>query len=282
MCTVVPDIYKVFTAPHCRPQYSTEPDCAATTDMLTFGCALYCNLGAEYSSPPPVYAMCTVVPDIYKVFTAPHIQTSIFNRTYLRCYWRYGDNSMRVVLQTLRQIQRTSPSLRCVNCGLGYLQSIYSSAYLGFNIQPNVSALLLEISRQFNRRYTANIEPNIAHSLQLSLCEQWSRDIQCNYSSAYAGFNIQLNVSVLLLEISRRFYARYTANLVPNIEHILQFTLCELWFRSYTMLLELCTFRVQYSSERICAAIGGISAIEWSLNSKHGAKYSAPPPIYAM
>jgi hypothetical protein len=106
--------------------------------------------------------------------------------------------------------------------------------------------------------------------------------IQCNYSTAYSDFNIQLNVSTQLLQISRQCYARYTPNLVPNIDHILQFTLSELWPRTYTMLLDLRTFRVQYSSERICAAIGGISTIEWALNSKHGANYSAQPPVYAM
>jgi hypothetical protein len=59
--------------------------------------------------------------------------------------------------------------------------------------------------------------------------------IQCSYSSAYSGLNIQLNVSVLPLEISRPFNARYTANLVPNTAHIFQFALCELWSRRYTM-----------------------------------------------
>jgi hypothetical protein len=91
-----------------------------------------------------------------------------------------------------------------------------------------------------------------------------------------------LNVSALLFEIIGQYDARYTANLVPNIAHIIRFTLCGLCSRSYTMLQELRTFRVQYSSERICAAIGGISTIEWPLNSKHGAKYSAQPPVYAM
>jgi hypothetical protein len=133
---------------------------------------------------------------------------------------------MRVILQPGCRIQRTTARLRSVYCGPADIQSIYSSAYLGFNVTPNVSALLLEISRQF--------------------------------------------------------HARYNANLVSNIAHIPQFTLCELWFGSYTMLLELRTFRVQYSSERICAAIGGISTIEWALNSKHGAKYSAQPTVYAM
>jgi hypothetical protein len=133
---------------------------------------------------------------------------------------------MRVIPQAGCRIQRTTANLRNVYCGPVHIQSIYSSAYSGHSIQLNVSALLLEMWRQFN--------------------------------------------------------VRYTANLVPNTAHIPQFTLCEPWFRSYTMLLELRIFRVQYSSERICAAIGGISTIEWALNGKHGAKYSANPPVYAM
>jgi hypothetical protein len=82
---------------------------------------------------------------------------------------------MRVILQTLSQIQRTSSSLRYATCGPGQIQSIFSTAYLGFNIQLYVSALLLYISHQFNERYTANFEPNTAHNLQFTLCDLWSR-----------------------------------------------------------------------------------------------------------
>jgi hypothetical protein len=134
MWTVVPDIYNEITARIFRLQYSAVGNCAVIVDITTIQCALYCKPGAKYSAPPPVYAMCTVVPDIYKVFTASHIQATIFNWTYLRCYWKYHDNSVCVILQTWCQIQRTSSSFRCVNCGLCYLQSISSSAYLGFNI----------------------------------------------------------------------------------------------------------------------------------------------------
>jgi hypothetical protein len=133
---------------------------------------------------------------------------------------------MPVILQTLCQIQRISSRLLYVNCGPDYMQSIFSSANLDFNIQLWVSAQLLEISRQFN--------------------------------------------------------SRYTANLVPNTAHILRFTLCDLWSRTYTILLQLRTFRLEYSSERICPAIGNISTIQCSLYCKLVAKYSAHPPGYAM
>jgi hypothetical protein len=48
------------------------------------------------------------------------------------------------------------------------------------------------------------------------------------------------------------------------------------------MYLQLRIFRLQYSSERICAAIGYISTIQCLLYCKLGAKYSALPPVYAM
>jgi hypothetical protein len=59
--------------------------------------------------------------------------------------------------------------------------------------------------------------------------------MQCNYSYVYSGFNIQVNQSALLLEISRYFDARYNVNLVAYIAHTLQYTLCELLSRTYTI-----------------------------------------------
>jgi hypothetical protein len=82
---------------------------------------------------------------------------------------------MRVVLLTLYQMQPTSLGLRYVNCGPGHIQYIYSSAHSDFNIHLNVCAQLLEISRQFNARYTANLLPNTAHILQFMLYVLWFR-----------------------------------------------------------------------------------------------------------
>jgi hypothetical protein len=106
--------------------------------------------------------------------------------------------------------------------------------------------------------------------------------VQCTYSSTYSGFNIQLNVSPPLLEICRQFNVRYTASMVPNTAHILQFKLCQLWSRTYTMHLQLRIFRLQYSSERICAAIVHITTIQCASYCKLVAKYSVHPPIYAI
>jgi hypothetical protein len=106
--------------------------------------------------------------------------------------------------------------------------------------------------------------------------------IECIYSSAYSILNIRLNVSALLLEICRYLHACYRANFVPNTEPILRFALCELWSRTYTMYLQLRTFRLQYSSERICAAIVHITTNQCALYCKLVAKYSAHPPVNTM
>jgi hypothetical protein len=209
-----------------RLQYSSERICAAIVDITTIQCALYCKHSAQCSAHPPVYALWSVVPAIYKVFTAPDSQATIFNWTYLACNWWYSNTSMRVILQTLCQMQRTSSSLRYVNCGPSHKQSTYSSAYSDFNIHLNVSALLLYISRQFNERYTANFEPNTAY--------------------------------------------------------ILQFTLIELWSRLYTKYLQLRILRLQYSAAGIIAAIVDITSIQCALYCKYGVKYSAHRPVYAV
>jgi hypothetical protein len=133
-----------------RLQYSSERICEAIGNISTILCALQCKLGAKYSANPPAYAIWTVVPDIYKAVTSPHIQSSIFNWMYLRWYWRYLDNSMSVILQSWCHIQPTSSSISYVNCGPDHIQWNDSSAYSGFNMQVKVSALIFEVSRQFN------------------------------------------------------------------------------------------------------------------------------------
>jgi hypothetical protein len=167
-------------------------------------CALYCKHGAKYSAHLPVYAIWTVVPDMYNVFTATQIRASLINLTYVSCYWRYIDNSMCVLLQTWCQIQRSSCSLRYLDCGSGHIQCTYSSTYAGFNIELNVSPPFLEIHRQFNVRYTANMVPNTAHILQCRYLSCAPGRIQCKYISAYSGFNIQLTYL--------RLYWRYIDN----------------------------------------------------------------------
>jgi hypothetical protein len=135
MWTVVPDMYNVVTSPHIKASVWNWKYLRCYRRYLDIELALYCKLGAKCSAHRPVYAVWTVVPDIYNVMTTPHIQASIFSCRHLRCYFTYHDNSMCVILQIWWQIQRTSPSLGCVNCGPGHIHSIYSSAYLCFNTQ---------------------------------------------------------------------------------------------------------------------------------------------------
>jgi hypothetical protein len=147
------------------------------------------------------------------------------------------DNSASVILLTWCQIQRTTCSLRNVDCGPGHVQCIYSYSNSGFLIQLNVCALLLEICLQFSERYIAKLVPvpiqRITSSLRNVNCGPGH--IQCIYSYSNSGFLIQLNVCALPLEISRQFNARYTANLVLNMAHILEFPQCELWSRPYAL-----------------------------------------------
>jgi hypothetical protein len=142
---------------------------------------------------------------------------------------------MRVILQTWCQIQGTCSSLRYANCSSGHIQCNYSYAFAGFNIQVNVSALLLDIFRHFDARYTENWCQIQHTSLSIRYGNCGPGHVQCNYCSIYSGFSIKLNIYALILVISRPFNARYTANLVPNIAHTLQFTLWELWSRPYTI-----------------------------------------------
>jgi hypothetical protein len=172
---------------------------------------------------------------------------------------------MRVILQALSQIQLISSRLRYVNCGPGHIQCIYSSAYSDCNVHLNVSALLLEISRQFNSRILQPLCQIQRASSGLRCVNSGPAHIQYIYSPAYSGFNIQVIVSALLLVISRQRNARYTANVVPNTAHILQFTLSELRSRTYIIYLQLRIFRLQYSTERICAATGDISTVQCAM-----------------
>jgi hypothetical protein len=149
-------------------------------------------------------------------------------------------------------------------------------------MQQNVAPLLLEVCRQFSERFTAILVPIQRTSSSLRYLHCGPGDIQCTYSSTYSGFNIQLNISALLLEICRQFNVSYTANMVPNTAHIVHFALSELWFRTYTMFLQLHIFRIQYSAERISAVIGDMSTILRELYCNLCAKYSAYSPDYAM
>jgi hypothetical protein len=91
-----------------------------------------------------------------------------------------------------------------------------------------------------------------------------------------------MKVAPLLLEVSRQFNARYTAFVVLNTGHIVEFTLFGLWSRTYTKYLQLRIFRLQYSTIGICADIVDITSTQCALYCKLGAKYSAHPSVFAI
>jgi hypothetical protein len=89
------------------------------------------------------------------------------------------------------------------------------------------------------RPNTANLMPNTAHILQFPI----------NWTVAPAIYKVftapHIWASIFKCRY-HRWYCRYHDNwmrvillLVPNTAHILQFTLCELWSRSYAMHLQL-------------------------------------------
>jgi glutamate formiminotransferase len=53
------------------------------------------------------------------------------NRTFLRCYWVYVDNSMRVTLRIWSLIQSTSSGLHYINCVPSQLQCNYIFQFQG-------------------------------------------------------------------------------------------------------------------------------------------------------
>jgi hypothetical protein len=174
---------------------------------------------------------------------------------------------MCFIPQTWCQIQRTSTTLRNVNCDPGHTQCIYSSACLGFNIQLKVAPLLLEISRQLNVRYTASFVQNTAHILQFTQFELWSRT-----------YTMKIQFRIFWLQYSNeRIYAdigdmsAIQCALFYNLCAKHQITLFELWSLTYTMYLQIHIFRTQYSAERICAATGDMSTIQRALYCNLGA-----------
>jgi hypothetical protein len=254
-----------------RSQYSTERICDAIGDISTIQCPLYCKHGTKYSAHTPDYAIWIVVPAIYSVITALHIQSSIFNWTYLRCYPRYIDNSMCAILQPWCQYSAQPP----VYAMLTVVPDIYNVITV-----PHLQASIFNWT--YLRCYTRYLDNKMSVILQTWCPIQRTsssfrcvicghRHIQCIYSSASSGFNIQLNVPALQSQLFRQFNALHTANVVPNIAHILQFTLSKLSSRTYTMYLQLHIFRLQYSTERICAAIGDMSTIRRELYCNLGA-----------
>jgi hypothetical protein len=140
-----------------------------------------------------------------------------------------------------------------------------------FNIQVNVSALQLQISRQLNACYTINLVPNTAHILRFTLYELWSRTYTMHFQLHI--FRLQDSIErictairdnrTLRCPLYSKFGAKYSAHhpvypmwtVVPDIYYV----------------ITAGVFRHQYSADRICSAIGDISRILWALYCKLGA-----------
>jgi hypothetical protein len=108
-----------------------------------------------------------------------------------------------------------------------------------------------------------------------------SGQIQYNYSSTYAGFNIHLNVSPQLLVVYRLIDPRYAPHLLPNTGQNIRFRLYQLWPRSNRIYIQFSIFRQQYSIERIYDDVGDMSTIQCALYSTFAAKHRAHQPICA-
>jgi cellulase/cellobiase CelA1 len=66
-----------------------------------------------------------------KAFTVYNFQGQKSNRTYLRCYWGYVDNSMSVIHCACSVILSTSCDFRFVNCVPSEMQCNYISQFQG-------------------------------------------------------------------------------------------------------------------------------------------------------
>jgi hypothetical protein len=201
--------------------------------------------------------MSTLVPIKSNIITVLCIHASIFNWAYLRRYWWYVANLVRVIHHICCHIQSTISCLRSVKSGSRQMQYNYSSSYAGFNIQLNVSP----------QRYCYNSMGVKLHSCcQMQPKSSRSRyvntgrsQIKYIYSSCHSGYNYQLNVSPLRLVVCRQIDAFYTPHLLPNAAWIVQITLCQHWTQSNSIYLQFLPFMLQYTIESISAAIGGLS-----------------------
>jgi hypothetical protein len=255
-----------------RIQYSIEGTSVDIGDMSTLQCALYSTFAVKYRAQYPVCAMPSLMPVKSNIITFLDTQSTIFNLTYLFRYWSHVDNSMRVILLICSQIHSTISGLSYAISGPGKNQYIYISCYSGFKIKLNVSLLLLVASRQIYARIL-HIICQIQSTIScLRSVKSGSRQMQYNYSSSYAGFNIQLNVPPQRLVDYRQIDARYTPHLLRYTEHNIGITLCQLWSRSNAIELQFMSFRLQCSIERIWVAIGGVSTNPSALYSTFAAK----------
>jgi hypothetical protein len=200
--------------------------------LSTNCCVLYTTFAVKYRAQYQVSAMSYLVPVKSNTISVLLKHASTYNWTYLCCDCWFIDKSMRVILHICCQIMPASSCIRYVNNCPGQIKFIYISCYSGINIQVNVSPPILVKCRQFNARYIFHICSHIQpKSSRLRYVKSAPSQIKYNYSFSYSVFNIQLNVSPLLLLVYRQIGARYTPHLLRNTGHSSNIVLCHLWSR---------------------------------------------------
>ena len=231
---------------------------------------------------PPVCHTSTLGGDKSSAFAVLHIRASIFNCTYLRNYWWYDDDSVRVITHICCQIQRSSCSLRYFSTDSGQNQCNYCSGNSSLTILFKASPLLLVMCRQFDARYIPHMLPSTEHDIQFALCHVWSRS---NPAYLYfCIFRIQYSIelfSAAIGDISE--FRRALCSMLSNTWRAdILFVLRQPSALTNPAYLQFWIFGLQYSIERISAAIGDMSTILRALYSPYTANDVLWHPVCAM
>jgi hypothetical protein len=213
---------------------------------MTMRWALYSTFAAKYREDQPICASSPLEPVKSSVIAVLHIQASIFNWTYLRCYSRYVDNSTLVTHYICCQMDCSASGLCYVNCGgPSQIQRKYCIADSFLNIQINVYPLLLVICRHVGARYTPKLLPHRARILLYALCQLWSQShpIYLQFFLCRLQYSIE-RISAAIGGLSTNLWALYSTY-TPITGHICPFALCQLWSLSNTVQLQICIFRLK-------------------------------------
>jgi hypothetical protein len=104
MCTLVPDMYNAITVPHMQASIFSWTYLSCYWRYIDNSMCVILQSWCQIRAHSPVFVMSTVVTNIYNVITVTYIQALLFRWTYMPCYWRYLDNSMRAILQIWSKI----------------------------------------------------------------------------------------------------------------------------------------------------------------------------------
>lgn len=169
--------------------------------------------------------MSTLVEVKSNVIEVLHVQPSIFDWPYLRCYWRYVYNYMCVILYISYQMQRTPAGLRYVHSGLCQIHCSWSFAYFGLNIQLHVSRFLFRICGRSDARYALYFGPITTHICSFVLCQlrSWKNPMSvqfCMFRFQYSIYRISVSIADM-----------------PTLRHI--YTLSHFWRFLFSLFFSL-------------------------------------------